>query len=305
MLKRRIAYIWLAIMLLTVAVTALSLTVKGSSPSALSESKKQPSKDIQSANPTHTVQNAETLTVLPDLERIPLYKGAIVLETHGGTGDQHSLGYWVREPISVVYRFYSEAMPSWGWKFLSKIYGSTHYLLTETSEQGAWHLRLVVTLTSLDETATRIDLKYGRYADIGEYVLTLPDAQVVTRTEEVKPGKVSLGGLPIQTVTRTYLTKFSPVEILDYYTSKREEFGWMEYGGIPDNILDPSIKESERARLGAEETRNVRLHFHSAYISDSMKSVMSLDLYITSSLASDGRTLVQLYTEEVEVLDSH
>lgn len=232
---------------------------------------------------------------LPDIEHIPIYPNAVVLEALNKSETSRRLTYEVNEGIEKVDAFYIGSLADRGWARVEDIEQSTYayfstYTWTDPNGPVPWHLKLDVALEDGQSGGTRAILIYGRFPQIADSLPTYPDAQQVVIEYKEEAGELWHVS-PVRVTTMTYLSNAAVRDIEEYYNSTMHEYGWMffEVGGRgPVNFQTGSITSKDG------------LFFLGRRPGPTDQTSVAIDLHITVKPEQNGGIRVQLEVREEE-----
>jgi hypothetical protein len=232
---------------------------------------------------------------LPDIEHIPIYPNALVLEALNESETSRRLTYEVNDGIEKVDAFYKGSLADRGWVRVKDVEQSSYpyfytYTWSDQSDPTPWHLKLDVALEDEQSSGTKAMLIYGRFPKIVGSLPMYPDAQRVAIEYREEAGEVWYVS-PVRITTMSYLSHASTKDIENYYNSTMHEYGWMffEVGGRgPVNFQTGKITAKEG------------LYFLGRHPGTTNETAVAIDLYITAQPDPNGGVHVQLEAREVE-----
>jgi hypothetical protein len=233
---------------------------------------------------------------LPDIEHIPIYPNAVVLEALNESETSRRLRYEVSDSIEKVDAFYKGSLADRGWVRVKDVEQNSYpyfytYTWSNQSDPTPWHLKLDVALEDGQSGGTRAILIYGRFPQIGDSLPTYPGAQQIVIEYREEAGKLWHVS-PVRVTTMSYLSDAAVQDIEEYYNSNMHEYGWMffEVGGRgPVNFQTGSITSKDG------------LFFLGRRPGSTDETSVAVNLHITARPEQNGGIRVQLEVREEEM----
>jgi hypothetical protein len=180
-------------------------------------------KSLSGTQPTPYVQ-------LGDIEHIPVYPGAEVIEVAEGSILERRLSYRVAADTSMVKAYYESELSSRGWTWLySTSQLDSHYSWTDPGASLPWHLDLNVTIQPHEERGgTKVSIIYGRYPDADVNLPVYPDASSIEieHLQEPRSNEDGRGDYPMRITSKSYKAVAEPEDIANFYNSTLTPYGW-------------------------------------------------------------------------------
>lgn len=236
-----------------------------------------------------------TVAGLKDIQRVPFYPDATVLDVRTNLGNEIYLAYEVPEHLETVRAFYFNALPEQGWVERKSSTFTRLYTWADPQGKLPWDLFLEVRLsTTLDVSRTRVNIDYGRFPNIEAGLPTYPGARQVTTVRSQKNDDPPFEAFPISVTDVTYVSSVTPQQIADFYNRSMIEYGW--------TFFDKSGAGKEDTQTG-DITSLDGIFFRSTRQGwgSNQSTVVSYRLTITATAQAGGQTAVKLHAEEQEI----